>query len=70
MEEVETRINVRKDDMRFKSVTLTKVENGYLLSAIESRLGEQPRQIDYVFAEYEEVILFLKPPSLKLASAH
>ena len=57
-----------RSPMRYKSVTITKVENnGYLVSCHSFNLGAAPKQEDFVFTDFEQVVMFLKPDTLKLA---
>lgn len=51
--------------MRYKTVTITKVDNGYLLSCVFTQLGTPPRQEDLVFVDFQQVLDFLNPSKLK-----
>lgn len=57
-----------KEVMKYKTVTITKVENGYLVSAVRTQLGGPPQQQDLVFTDFTGVLDFLGPSRVKLAT--
>lgn len=57
-----------KEQMRYKSVNISKLENGYLVGTITTQIGKPPIQEDYVFTDFAGVIEFLSPQRAKLVS--
>lgn len=55
-----------KEIMRYKTVTINKLENGYLVSCITTQLGAPPKQEDFVFIDFPQVLDFLSPQRAKL----
>jgi len=56
--------------MKYDNVQVVKMANGYLVNCVlrQSQFNPQGQQEDYVFMTFEEVLAFLNPPTLKLAS--
>ena len=55
-----------KEVMRYKTVTITKVDNGYLMSCVKANLGSAPTQEDLVFTDFAQALSFLRPSSPQL----
>lgn len=54
-----------KEVMQYKTVTITKVDNGYLASCVKTNLGGPPTQEDLVFTDFTQVLNFLSPQRAK-----
>ena len=53
--------------MLYTTVTISKVDNGYLVNTQKNVFGEQrPEQELKVFLTFEEVLAFLGPKAVKL----